>query len=122
MAKKLSIKETEDLVFSNKIIHVKLNKYKYFFDTYTLGKAYPPLANASKRCLLDFISLATEEDVMIISEVLGYQIELPNLQVPVVKNYYVDVDLLEFFIQDASNYSEVLLYRKDRKIGVTLWR
>lgn len=122
MPKILSIKETEDLVFSNKIIHAKLIKYKYFFDTYILGKAYPPLANASYRCLLDFIDLATKEDIEVISEVLGYDVVFPNLKVPVVKNYYVDIDLLEFFAQEASNYSEVVLYRKDSKIGVTLWR
>ena len=122
MTKKLSIKETEDLVFSNKIIHARLPKYKYFFDTYVLGKAYPPLANASKRCVLDFINLATQEDILVISDVLGYDISFPDLKVPIVKNLEVDIDLLEFFIQDASNYNEVLLYRKDRKIGVTLWR
>ena len=122
MAKKLSIKETEDLVFSNKIIHLKLNKYKYFFDTYSIGKAYPTLAKASKKCVLDFINIATKEDLLIISETLGYDVELPDIKVPIVNNFNVDIDLLEFFIQEASNYNEVVLYRKDRKIGVTLWR
>jgi len=122
MVKNLSIKEIEDFVLSNQIIIRKLSKYKFLFDTYFLGKSVPGLQNASRRALIDFINLATQEDKDIISEILGREIKFPSFRVSQVKSFSTDIDFLENLIDDASNYNETILFRKGREVKVLLWR
>lgn len=122
MKKNLSIKELEDFVFSNKIIQSKLPKYKFLFNGWKIAQASPSLKSVANRCLLDFADLLTEEDIKIIEEELKIEIVLPRLQYDHTKYFKTDIDILEFLLEDVSNYTETVLYRKGKEIRVLLWR
>lgn len=122
MVKNLSIKDLEKFVFTNKIIHSKLPKYKFLFDGWTIAQASPSLRPVATRCILDFCSLLTEEDKKIIEEELNIPVNIASIKHSSVKYYTTDIDKLEFYIEDASNYAETILFRKGREIKVLSWR
>lgn len=122
MKKNLSIKELEDFVFSNKIIQSKLPKYKFLFDGWRIAQSSPSLKSLATRCLLDFSSLVTEEDLKIIKDELNVEVSVPSLAYNHTKFFKTDIDKLEFLLEDVSNYTETVLYRKGKEIRVLLWR
>ena len=122
MVKNLSIKDLEKFVFTNKIIQSKLPKYKFLFDGWTVAQASPSLRSVATRCILDFCSLLTEEEKKILEIELGMPINIATIKHSSVKYFTTDIDKLELYIEDASNYAETVLFRKGKEIKVLSWR
>jgi len=122
MSKNLSIKEVEDFVFSNKIIQSRLEKYKFLFQTYNMAISVPFLSNLKTRTILEFIDLLQPEDIKVISEVLQRDITVTKPHFAKIKSFGCYTDNREFFLEDASNYTDICLSRKGDKIKVLLWR
>ena len=97
MAKIISYKEVQDIIFENQIIRNNLPQYKSLFDSYFLSKISPELRNLGQRSILKFIDQVTKEDCDKISDILGYTIYIPKLDTNLVKNITANIEDLEFY-------------------------
>ena len=104
MEKIFYFKDVEEIIFPNKIIHQRLPKYKSFFDSYMFSKINPSLKNLAIRSVFGFINSVEDEELKIISDILGYKISINKINVDNIKNIICNINEIEFHLEDAYNY------------------
>lgn len=122
MAKNLSIKDLENLVFTNKIIQSKLPKYKFLFDSYFMSLINPSFKNLGIRSLIEFSNLVTPADVKIISDELGFEVDVSTVYNSKVNYLEGDINSIELMLDIDQVYSDMTIYRNKNKVKVLQWR
>jgi hypothetical protein len=122
MGKIFYFKDVEEIIFSHPIIQKTLPKYKSFFDSYKFSKINPVLKNLAIRSVFGFINSINEEEIKIISDILGYEISINKVNVDNIKNISCNINEIEFNLEDAYNYSEICIYRKQDEVKILCWR
>jgi hypothetical protein len=122
MEKILNFKDVEEIIFSHPIIQENLSKYKSFFDSYKFAKINPSFKMMAIRSVFGFMESITENEIKLISDILGYKISINKMNIDSIKNINCNINEIPNYLGDAYNYSEICVYRNKNEVKILCWR
>jgi hypothetical protein len=122
MEKIFTFKDVEEKIFSNSKIRKDLPRHHSFFDSYAFARMHPSIKKIAIRSIFSFMDLVNEDEIKIISDILGYKIKISKLNVDTIKNINCNINKIVYNLDDAYNYSEICIYRKNNEVKILCWR
>lgn len=118
----LNLNNVEEIIFKDKKLRIKLQEYKYLFDSYDLAMFSPSLKSLGMRCLNEFIKKCNKKDLEILKEYFNDDVEIVRLNLDPVLIFESEVDNLELILSSDYNCSDICIYRKENQIRGMLWK
>jgi len=122
MEKIFTFKDVEEKIFSNHKIKEALPKHKSFFDTYYFARMHNSLRNVAIRSVFNLMEYLNEEDLKIISYILGYKVSINKMSIDTLKNINCKIYEIANNLDQGYNYSEICIYRKNDEVKILCWR
>lgn len=121
MAITLTVKNVEEIVFSNNKIMSSLPKYKPLFETWLFASRVPSLKSLRYKTVVEFLKLLTKSELLLLEQLVKKELLLDNSIYESCKNCEGEIENIEFNLPTNFNTSDFCIYRKGNQVGVTLW-
>ncbi len=118
---RINLGNIEELVFSDKRVHVLLPELTHEFQQWQLGQQVPSLRNLGKRAVIDALNKLGKH-LAVLEEHFGTAIDVEILDYGVVKNVTADVEDAENELCKLEGFPNLAVSRVGGRIYVSAWR
>jgi len=121
----LNFKNIEKLIFHNDDIRpylpLKLQEYIY---TWKMARKASFLRQTAKKAVFDFLNNLTDENIELISELLGETIRVDKVDYKTVKNIKIPISKSEICesLCEIENYNYFTTWRDSNYIYISFWK
>lgn len=120
----LNFSNVESVIFYNKNVKDQLpHRLLKHYHLWTVGKRNPMLRSMARKAILDFLNNITDDDLQVIENVLGEEINLTKLDYSSVKNLAVPIsDDVGSALCDIKENFYFSTFRDCDNLYITFWR
>jgi hypothetical protein len=118
----INLNNLEELIFSNKSLRSKFPEMHNLFNQWELAIRVPSLRSMGKKALIDFLNQITDEQIVILETYFDTNVVLDRLDYHIVKHYDFSLENAESMLNEASIFSEFVLYRNENQLYISFWR
>jgi hypothetical protein len=118
----LDFENVQEFVFSDSQLRNQLPKHRHLFDSWILGVRVPAMRQLSKRSVLEFLETIDDEDLKIISDHIGEEVELEQLDYHIVKELNMSCKNVADILNETDCYPNFAITRTEGDVTICFWR
>lgn len=117
----LGFDNIEELIFQNKNVYSKLDKYKEIFIDYKLGIINPEFRPLQKNAVTRLCMALKDKDLEIISEILGAKVKFSMDFKKIFTHISSTIRNLNSDLPEVYNIIDITVFRNRDRVEVTIW-